>query len=692
VIEMSTVDLAVIGNGMFGALVDGRGRFVWCCLASFNGDPVFNCLVNNNSDQTGFYDVLLEDFERAEQTYLSRSCVLVTTLHTSQGDKVEIRDFAPRFYHFDRLFRPFQLIRTVRRLKGDPRVVIRIRPTFQYNSTDGYQTRGSQHVRFCGPTHTWRATTNTSVRHILEEIPFLVPVEPVYIIFGSDESFQNSLHDVASDFEVRTVRYWKDWCNSLCLPVEFQEVLVRAAMTLALLQSGDSGGFLASLTMGLPLGPLGGATRDTRVCRMLDESLALTVLRDLGLLDACRRFLGFAKEVCFQATDPQHTYNPWGSVQFQQQEWTPYLAGYRGMGEVNSGGPLLEPASQVTESAGVIYGLLVIALAHAFFDIRLSEELCTPKLFEKLELYAIHACRSFDQISHLYRSYVSSQKASLSSEMAVLATGDRRENDGNGIPRPGQRVCLPSGAGFFDDDASFLLREDLGAGGRVEGAPGGPEPAPPIVHSLTTVICWAAADRLQRIAKHFSGDADKAQYWQRRALEIHDEVSRQAWSERRGAFTTYWGGNSVGPSVLRLSEIGFVSSEDARFQGTVRAFEEDAAHCAVCVRGPDGSPSSPHSERGRTAAGDGSALLSASSSCFMTSTLLWYCEALRSTGAPEKARRLLLSLVRCSGHQGLLAESVDLKTTELWGNVPSAAALLALLRVAPRLSRSWREV
>lgn len=688
------MDLAVVGNGMFGALIDSRGRYVWCCMDTFDGDPVFNCLINNNSDKTGFFDVVLENFERAEQIYASNSAVLLTTLYSSQGDVIEIRDFAPRFRHFDRLFRPFQLFRTVRRVQGDPRIAIRIRPTFQYNSTDGYQTRGSQHVRFCGPTHTWRVTTNTSVRHILEEMSFLVPLEPVYIVFGADESFTSSLVSVAVDFESKTLKYWQDWCDSLCLPVEFQQVLVRTALTVAMMQSEDCGGFLTSLTLGLPLGPLAAGTKDVRVCRLLDECLALPVLRDLGLFDVCRKFLKFLKEICFQSDKPQHTYTPTGSAKARKREWAPYLAGFRGMGEVHSGGPLLEgklsedgsgeqavvpTRSGTSDWSGptVTYGLLVISLAHAFFDIRLKQELCTAKLFEKLELYALHACDSFGQVSQLYRAHLSGLGASA---------GDAGES-----PAPSRiKPQPPAGAGFFDDDVSFLTHEFPDSAS--------PDPAstgPPAVHSLTAVLCWAAADRLQRIAAHFQGDSGRAEYWQRRALEMHEEVCRHAWNPQRGAFTTYWGGDQVGPSMLRIAELGFISADDSRFRGTLRAFEIDAMHHTVCGGESSTGDVSPQHSAGEPAPAMGASLSedpSAGSTCFMSNTLLWYCEALRSTGQTAESRRLMESLLKCSTHRGILPESIDLKTTELWGNSPSTPTLLSLLRVALRLSRSWREV
>lgn len=249
--------------------------------------------------------------------------------------------------------------------------------------------------------------------------------------------------------------------------------------------------------------------------------------------------------------------------------------------------------------------------------------------------------------------------------------------------------CLLLEQVFFDDDPLFLMwpAEDEECG----------EDELPSVHSLTSVLCWAAADRLHRIAAHFSSDRSKAEYWQLRALEMHEEICRFSWNAHREAFTTYWGGDDVGPSMLRLAELGFIPAEDARFRSTVRAFELDAIGHSVCFgseldsTGAAGSQGS-SSNRPASQAAHEEAAAHAQSACFMTNTLLWYCEALRSTGAAVESRRLLEALLRCSRHKGLLSESVDLKQAELWGNTPSVSALLSLLRVAPRLSRSWREV
>jgi trehalose-phosphatase len=41
----NTLDLGLVGNGSFGALLDGRGRVVWSCLPAFDGDPAFCALL-----------------------------------------------------------------------------------------------------------------------------------------------------------------------------------------------------------------------------------------------------------------------------------------------------------------------------------------------------------------------------------------------------------------------------------------------------------------------------------------------------------------------------------------------------------------------------------------------------------------------------------------------------------------------
>eukprot|EP00913_Durusdinium_trenchii_P019784 g18597.t1 len=80
--------------------------------------------------------------------------------------------------------------------------------------------------------------------------------------------------------------------------------------------------------------------------------------------------------------------------------------------------------------------------------------------------------------------------------------------------------------------------------------------------------------------------------------------------------------------------------------------------------------------------------MSAFATCFTTNTLLWYSEALRSIGAVTESRRLVEALVQSSKHPGVLAEAVDLRSGEQWGNTPCTSALLSLIRVGAVLKES----
>jgi len=67
------LDLGVVGNGSFGALVDKHARVVWSCLPTFDGDPTFCALLSPNQQEGGDFAIELEDFASSEQSYLTNT-------------------------------------------------------------------------------------------------------------------------------------------------------------------------------------------------------------------------------------------------------------------------------------------------------------------------------------------------------------------------------------------------------------------------------------------------------------------------------------------------------------------------------------------------------------------------------------------------------------------------------------------
>jgi len=83
----ASYDMAVVGNSIFAALIDSQAKVVWACFPRLDSDPVFNSLVNNNSDYSvsgllmgkGFFDVQVENVASSQQSYEGNEVLILKT-------------------------------------------------------------------------------------------------------------------------------------------------------------------------------------------------------------------------------------------------------------------------------------------------------------------------------------------------------------------------------------------------------------------------------------------------------------------------------------------------------------------------------------------------------------------------------------------------------------------------------------
>jgi len=69
----------------------------------------------------------------------------------------------------------------------------------------------------------------------------------------------------------------------------------------------------------------------------------------------------------------------------------------------------------------------------------------------------------------------------------------------------------------------------------------------------------------------------------------------------------------------------------------------------------------------------------------------WYVHALAALGRTEEARALFQKLLACRNRHGLLAEHIDPRTGEQWGNFVQTYSMVGLVNAAIRLSIRWDE-
>lgn len=389
---MNSLDLGLIGNGTISALIRPSSEIVWGCFPRFDGDPAFCSLLQPSHEEgtTGFYIVELMDCVREEQEYLANTAVLVTRLYDSSGSAIEITDFAPRFRQHDRMFCPMALVRRIRPVVGTPRVRIRLRPAYHYGERATETTRGSNHIRFIGGPVVIRLTTDASITAIVEELPFFLH-EPVSLFLGPDETLHGAVPEVSRHFLEETVRYWREWVRHLAVPFEWQDAVIRAAITLAMNAFEDTGAIVAAMTTSIPEAPGTPRTWDYRYCWVRDAYFVVDALNRLGATHTMENYLAYVLNIVAGAEDGrlQPVYGISGSRVIDERELTS-LPGYRGMGPVRVGNLAYR---QVQHD---VYGSAILAATHLFYDRRLVRQ-GDEVLFHRLEALGERAAALFDQ-------------------------------------------------------------------------------------------------------------------------------------------------------------------------------------------------------------------------------------------------------------------------------------------------------
>ncbi|MDP6344393.1 MAG: glycoside hydrolase family 15 protein, partial [Alphaproteobacteria bacterium] len=361
---MSDLNLGVIGNCVYSALIDQRASVVWCCMPRFDGDPVFCGLLNNGNGDTarGVFDVDMEGFAQSEQHYIENTAVLVTRLEDSQGRALEVVDFAPRFNQFGRRYRPTALVRIIRPVEGTPRIRVRLHPAFDYGATPAGITHGSNHIRFVGPQFAMRLTTSAPINYLLEDTAFYLE-EPVAFFLGPDETLAQPVAEAAGENLRHTIAYWQDWVRHLAVPLDYQEAVIRAAITLKLCWFEETGAIVAAMTTSIPESANSGRNWDYRFCWLRDAFFVVRALNRLGTIDIMEGYLRYLRNLIGDAVN-DHLQPVFGiglEHRLDERE-VDSLAGYRGMGPVRVGNQAFEHVQHD------VYGQVVLSNAQAFFD------------------------------------------------------------------------------------------------------------------------------------------------------------------------------------------------------------------------------------------------------------------------------------------------------------------------------------
>ncbi len=365
----ANLNLGVIGNCAMSALVDERARIVWSCMPRFDSDPVFCSLLTGEDPASdtaqGFWDVEVENLARHEQRYIKNTAILVTRLEDDKGCALDIIDFAPRFTRLGRKYRPLSLIRMLRPVSGTPRVRVRLRPMGEYGAEAPQVTKGSNHIRYLFDDITLRLNTTAPLTYVRNETWFNLEQETAFFL-GPDEPFSGPILPTCRDFLESTGNYWREWVRHLAVPLEWQDAVIRAAITLKLCYYEETGAIIAAMTTSVPEAADSGRTWDYRFCWIRDAYYVVRALNRLGAVDIMEGYLSYLRNIVGVADGGyiQPVYGIGLEAKLTERQIA-HLDGYRGMGPVRVGNQAHEHIQHD------VYGQVVLSAAQAFFDERL---------------------------------------------------------------------------------------------------------------------------------------------------------------------------------------------------------------------------------------------------------------------------------------------------------------------------------
>ncbi len=387
---MSSLDLWPVGNCQVSALVDRKGDFVWGCVPRVDGEPIFSSLLGGEDPSHGYWSIDLEGCISIEQEYERNTPILKTRKTDENGGAIEIVDFCPRFRRLGRAYRPVAFVRIVRPIEGSPRVSVKLRPTRNWSEPCPASSGGSNHIRFATSSLNMRLTTDAPVGLVVEERTFRLE-HPLTFFLGPDESFAGALNRSAEEMLANTASEWREWVRGLATPVEWQDAVIRAAITLKLCQHEETGAIVAALTTSVPEHAGSERNWDYRYCWIRDAYYTVQALNRLGALDVLEGYLAYLRNIVDAARGGhiQPLYGVSGEAVLDERIESG-LPGYRGMGPVRVGNQAYE---QVQHDA---YGQIVLSNVQAFFDQRLTR-MATTEDFMSLERIGERAWDLHDQ-------------------------------------------------------------------------------------------------------------------------------------------------------------------------------------------------------------------------------------------------------------------------------------------------------
>ena len=291
------LNYGIIGNCQSSALIYKDSSIDWCCLPRFDSPSIFGKIIDNKIG--GFFKIEPIGNYNVKQEYFKTTSILKTSFNNG-FDKFEVIDYMPRYQlKKNNYYSPPEISRIVRLVNGNPQIKIIYDPKLDYSLGESKSYVKDDFIV------TVSENDNYETIYLYSNLNFYKILDSDKIELNSDLFFKISyyekllipnLEDVLLELK-KTSNYWINWISKTPSFKEFNNEILRSALTLKLLTYEKTGAVLAAVTTSLPETIGEERNWDYRFCWIRDASMVIKVITKLGHKNIVKNFIKFILDI-----------------------------------------------------------------------------------------------------------------------------------------------------------------------------------------------------------------------------------------------------------------------------------------------------------------------------------------------------------------------------------------------------------
>ncbi len=355
-LQKDNLNFGIIGNCKSSALINEDSSIDWSCLPEFDSPSVFCKILDEKIG--GSFKIDCDSSYLIDQKYMEKTCILITTFKNSENE-FEVIDFMPRYQKENGVYySPPQIVRALKLIKGKPKFRVLYDPklSFSMGKTNSYVKENFiVSVLNEDRYETLYLYTDLDKNQVLNSKEITL-TENHFMTISYNEKI--IIPDIESTFLKleKTKVYWTNWCYKTPLFKNYNDQVLRSAMTLKLLTYEKTGAVLAAATTSLPetIGEV--RNWDYRFCWIRDASMVIKVIAKLGHVRIVKNFIEYIIDLI--PTKEQKLQIMYGikGEKLLNEKTLDHLSGYKNSKPVRVGN------AAFSQKQNDIYGILMDAI------------------------------------------------------------------------------------------------------------------------------------------------------------------------------------------------------------------------------------------------------------------------------------------------------------------------------------------